>query len=196
MLPSLVKMEKEIVFSTFRPFCAALATKPSKEILEKLSELVSKSDPRQLEMLQEYIIFPCQLYLKTPVMQENFTIQVLRFVEEFFSHQVELNSTFVMNDLLQSIFQLSNEEKSSKSDLSEDLKIGICDCLSQLFQSSNGEVKATLYSEEQKLLMSHLVFQVLEWSQSDVRQVNMSCLNLIDSLCIDRQGLTYNIFLL
>ena len=182
MLPSLVKMEKEIVFSTFRPFCAALATKPSKEILEKLSELVSKSDPRQLEMLQEYIIFPCQLYLKTPVMQENFTIQV--------------NSTFVMTDLLQSIFQLSNEEKSSKSDLSEDLKIGICDCLSQLFQSSNGEVKATLYSEEQKLLMSHLVFQVLEWSQSDVRQVNMSCLNLIDSLCIDRQGLTYNIFLL
>ena len=80
-------MERDVIFSKFRPFCAALASKPSKEILEKLDILVSATNPQDLVSLQEYILFPCQLYLKTPMMPENYTIQVLKFVEHFF--QVE-----------------------------------------------------------------------------------------------------------
>ena len=180
-------MDKEELFSTFRPYCAALATKPSKEILEKLSKIVSESDPKHLEALQEYILFPCQLYLRTPLFPENYTLQVLKFVEQFFSRDsniyVELNSAFLMTDLLQSILQLID-----KKEVSEDLKIGVCDCLTSLVKSSNFEVKSVLFGVEQKLAVSHLVFQVLEWSQRDVRQVILSTLNLIDSLCIFEQN--------
>jgi hypothetical protein len=170
-------MDKEQMFSAFRPYCAALATKPSKEILEKLSKLVSQSDPVHLTELQEYILFPCQLYLRTPVLPENYTLQVLKFVEQFFSREsVELNSAFLMTDLLQSILQLDSK--------SEDLKIGVCDCLASLVKSSTVEVKSVLFGVEQKLAVSHLVFQVLEWSQIGVRPLILSSLNLIDSLCI------------
>lgn len=179
-------MDRDEVFSKFRPFCAALATRPSKEVLEKLSAKVSESDPKHLEDLQEYILFPCQLYLKTPVLPENFTIQVLKFVEEFFRDSVVLNSSFLMTDLLQSILRLTGDDVDAKDRLSEDLKVGICDCLARLIESSNREVKMVLFNEDQKLAVSHLVFQVLEWAQpADVRQVVLSSLNLIDVLCVD-----------
>ena len=184
-------MERDVIFSKFRPFCAALASKPSKEILEKLDILVSATNPQDLVSLQEYILFPCQLYLKTPIMPENYTIQVLKFVEHFFCPNgvvhVALNSTFLMTDLLQSILLImtgSNQtSETSRVELSEDLKIGICDCISGLVKSSTPDVKRVIYSVEQKLAVSHLVFQVLEWSQSGVRNVIVSCLEMIDNLC-------------
>ena len=188
---TLTAMDKEQIFSTFRPYCAALASKPSKEILDKLSNLVSDSNSQDLEILQEYILFPCQLYLRTPVLPENYTIKVLNFVEHFFCHnstvRVELNSNFLMTDLLQSILQLMNGSANVPErptvELSEDLRVSICDCVSALVKSSTNEVKSVLYSEEQKLALSHLVFQVLEWSQCEVRQVTIASLRLIDSLC-------------
>jgi hypothetical protein len=162
-------MERDVTFSKFRPFCAALASKPSKEILEKLDVLVSASNPQDLVSLQEYIIFPCQVYLKTPIMPENYTIQVLKFVEHFFCPngvvRVELNSTFLMTDLLQSILMImsgSNQStETSKVELSEDFKISICDCVSGLVKSSTTDVKSVIYSVEQKLAVSHLIFQVI-----------------------------------
>ena len=188
---TLTAMDKEQIFSTFRPYCAALASKPSKEILDKLANLVSDSNPQDLEILQEYILFPCQLYLRTPVMPENYTIKVLNFVEHFFCHnstvRVELNSSFLMTDLLQSILQLMNGSANIPErpivELSEDLRVSICDCVSALVKSSTNEVKSVLYSDEQKLALSHLVFQVLEWSQCEVRQVTIASLRMIDSLC-------------
>jgi hypothetical protein len=192
-------MDKEHIFSTFRPYCAALASKPSKEILDKLSNLVAESNPQHLEMLQEYILFPCQLYLRTPVMPENYTIKVLNFVEHFFSQnstdRVKLNSNFLMADLLQSILQLMSGSKNISErptiDLSEDLRVSICDCVCALIKSSTTEVKTALYSEEQKLALSHLVFQVLEWSQCEVRQVAIASLRLIDSLCFRNEEIEH-----
>jgi hypothetical protein len=104
---------------------------------------------------------------------ENYTIQVLKFVEHFFRAPVELNSTFLMTDLLQSVLQLGGDEKSSKVELSEDLKAGICDCLRQLLKSSNREARIVLFGEDQKLAVSHLVFQVLEWLQTGVNVIKL-----------------------
>lgn len=180
-------MNRDEHFSRFRPFCAALASKPSKQILDKLSTVVKNSEPQDLQALQEYILFPCQLYLRTPVMPQNYTIKVLNFVEQFFyrdhSVVVELNSTFLMIDLLQSVLQLTHRDSLNKTDFSEDLIIAICDCLSALVHSASSEVLLTIYCEEQKLAVSHLVFQALEWAQLGVKQVTLACLNIVNVLC-------------
>jgi hypothetical protein len=55
---------------------------------------------------------------------------------------------------------------------------------------SSPDVKLAFYGEEQQLAVSHLVFQVLEWAQTDVRQVALSSLNLIDTLCVGRSDRT------
>ena len=124
-------------------------------------------------------------------MPENYTIKVLNFVDHFFCQnstvRVELNSRFLLTDLLQSILQLmsgsTNVSERPTVELSEDLKVSICDCVGALVKSSTTDVKIVLYSEEQKLALSHLVFQVLEWSQCEVRQVTIASLRLIDNLC-------------
>ena len=52
-----VEMSAEEIFRKFRPYCAVLASQPSEECLAKLAAL--------LELVQEYLVFPAQLHLKT-----------------------------------------------------------------------------------------------------------------------------------
>ena len=57
----------------------------------------SYSEP--LTQIQEYIIFPMQLYLKTPTMPENYTLAVFDFIALFYS-KASLCSQFVLKDII------------------------------------------------------------------------------------------------
>ena len=78
-------MDLEDQFRQFRPYCLMLTNQPSKECLFKLQQLCDKSSPTQLQALQEYILFPMQLYLKNPSKPENYTLSVLDFITNFFN---------------------------------------------------------------------------------------------------------------
>ena len=71
------------MFKKFRPYCALLSTEPSLEVLERLKQLVEETEASQLETIQEYLIFPAQLHLKTRAGKTpgNFTVAVLEYVE-------------------------------------------------------------------------------------------------------------------
>ena len=75
---------EEQLFQTFRPICSALATKPSLAILKKLEEKVLIHNGQDLGRIEEYIIFPMQLYLKTPTLPENYTLAVFEFITKFY----------------------------------------------------------------------------------------------------------------
>jgi len=176
------------LFTVFRPFCAGLATKPCQENLEKLSRLVVKSDVQTLEVLQEWILFPCQLYLRTPVLPENFTINVIEFVKLFFNRSehenVQLSSSFLLLDVLQSLMKIATEKPS------EDLKISTCKCLTVMLKNSSLEVRNNLYGKEQKLTVSHLVFTLLEWSSERISSLTSSSFELLSELCPKRSSKT------
>merc|ERR1719468_474721 len=110
-------MEEEL-FQKFRPYCSALATKPTLLILEKLIQIVQDSDAHDLQRIQEYIIFPMQLYLKTPTMPENYTLAVMDFLSMFYAKTV-LCSRFVLKDIISSLLVMS----MGKEVLSEDFKV-------------------------------------------------------------------------
>ena len=76
-------MTEEQLFNKFRPYCALLSTEPSLEVLERLKQLVGETEPSQLEPIQEYLVFPAQLHLKTRAGKTpgNFTVAVLEYVE-------------------------------------------------------------------------------------------------------------------
>ena len=74
---------EEQLFQTFRPFCSALATKPTLTILKKLQEKIQVHNGADLGRIDEYILFPMQLYLKTPTLPENYTLAVFDFVTSF-----------------------------------------------------------------------------------------------------------------
>ena len=173
------KREEEL-FQTFRPYCSALATKPSMAILEKLRELVHRADHQGLTEIQEYIIFPMQLYLKTPTMPENYTLAVFDFVAMFYS-KVDLRSKFVLKDMIENTLTLVM--KLDKP--SEDFKISFAKMLTSLFKSAKCEfdVKRYVYEEDLKLPLSHIIFQLLDWTENEeARIVIFASLETIDAL--------------
>ena len=185
----LTEEEAEAAFRKFRPFCSALAANPRREILEKLDRLIGMSHPDDLERLQEYIIFPMQLYLKTPVMPENYTILVLNVIERMFKH-VKLQSFFILKDIFTNLLPIMSGLKQKSAEekpvaVSEDLKEASCDCLARLIRSAEQDVLEKFYDEEMKLPISHLVLLALEFTEKNqtLTHLALSCLNLISGLC-------------
>ena len=126
-------------FRPFRRYCIMLTSQPSKSALEKLKELQQKTEPKILQRLQEYIMLPMQMYLRSPSMPDNYTISVLEFVRDYYNH-VKLSSSFLMKDFLQSLLPLltpndlqassdsGSKEKNVRISVSEDMKIALCKC--------------------------------------------------------------------
>ena len=194
-------MEEDIEnqFRPFRRYCMMLTTQPSQPVLEKLQEITSKSDPNVLQNLQEYIMLPMQIYLRSPNMPENYTISVLNFIRDLYA-SVTLTSKFLMTDILQNLLpllapndlQVSSESGSNKKNprmgLSEDMKIAICASVTNLIRATDDCIKSdVLYNQDYKLPISHLIFQVLEWSETEnITEVILASLKLVNELCFDR----------
>ena len=70
-------MSEEEIFRKFRPYCAVPASQPSAECLAKLAALCDDTAAAELELVQEYLVFPAQLHLKTRTAgtPRNFTLQ-------------------------------------------------------------------------------------------------------------------------
>ena len=73
-----VEMSEEEIFRKFRPYCAVLASQPSAECPAKLAALCEDTAAAELELVQEYLVFPAQLHLKTRAAgtPRNFTLAV------------------------------------------------------------------------------------------------------------------------
>jgi len=175
-------MDQEEQFRQFRPYCLLLTTQPSKECLAKLQQLCDKTNTQQLQDLQEYILFPMQIYLKTPTMQENYTLAVLDFIA-FFYKKCQLQSFFFLKDILNSCLALMSPSKK----VSEDLQISFCCCLEALLQSCQPSVLTELLSEtnNMKLPLSHTIFLCLSWAEEQpAPSVRSSALSLLKALCV------------
>jgi hypothetical protein len=173
---------EEEIFATFRPYCSALATKPSPAILARLKEVVVHTNSTQLGQIQEYIMFPMQLYLRTPTLPENYTLQVMEFVSVFFA-KTTLASTFVFKDLMSSCLTMS---MSTKDKISEDFKLSFCKLIRTLVTSADPDVKMYIYSEDLKLPLSHIIFECLEWAETDsARNVVISSLQVLDAVIVE-----------
>ena len=189
----------EIHFRPFRRYCMMLTAQPSMPALEKLIELRQNTEPAILQRLQEYIMLPMQMYLRSPSMPENYTISVLKFVQEYYN-TVKLTSNFLMKDFLQNILPLltpnnlqassdsGSKEKNIRISVSEDMKIALCKCLKNLIRNSDDSVKIdVIYHADFKLPMSHLIFQVLEWCETeDITEVVLVALDLVNELCYEK----------
>ena len=153
---------EEELFQTFRPYCSALASKPSLPILRKITDLVQNSNPDDLTKIQEYIIFPLQLYLRTPIMPENYTLAVIDFIRLFYA-RVKLKSQFVLKDIISSALTICMKAEK----LSEDFKISLNGLFANMFKSAIEDVKIYIYEEDLKLPLSHIVFETLKWAEED-----------------------------
>eukprot|EP00095_Tigriopus_kingsejongensis_P009361 maker-scaffold488_size158317-snap-gene-0.29 protein:Tk09361 transcript:maker-scaffold488_size158317-snap-gene-0.29-mRNA-1 annotation:"telo2-interacting protein 1 homolog isoform x1" len=179
-------------FQKFRPLCAVLVQNPQPEILEKLETLCSQCPAEELQSLQEYLLFPMQVYLKNPTRSENYTISVIAFVRRFFSRVgVHVSSLFLLKDLLGNILPIMSGLSSTQADLpaqavSEDLRIASLECIRALIKIPHQEehILEGLYSEDMKLPLSHLVFLSLEWAQprEHSRRLIMASLELLEML--------------
>jgi len=175
-------MDQEEQFRQFRPYCLVLTTNPSKECLTKLQQLCDKTSPTKLQNLQDYILFPMQIYLKTPTMPENYTLAVIDFISYFFK-KCQLQSFFFLKDILNSCLALMSPPKK----ISEDLQLSFCTCLEVMLNSSQPSVLTELLSEEHnmKLPLSHTIFLCLTWAEEQpASSVKCSALSLLKALCV------------
>ena len=95
-----VEMSEEEIFWKFRPYCAVLASQPSAECLAKLAALCDDTAAAELELVQEYLVFPAQLHLKTRAAgtPRNFTLAVLEYLRTLYK-RIRLASLFILKDL-------------------------------------------------------------------------------------------------
>jgi len=173
--------ENEAAFRQFRPYCLVLVKSPNKEALDKLAEICRQADPDTLTKLQEYLIFPQQVYLKTPVLPSNYTLAVINFVSSFY-RLASLDTFFILKDVMGALLLLVAPPKGERS-VDEDLKSASVNCLAQMIKSSVVSVREELYSEPMKLPLSHLIFLILSWTESEKSPtLRQDCLKLLKTL--------------
>ena len=129
-----VEVSEEEIFRKFRPYCAVLASQPSAECLAKLAALCDDTAATELELVQEYLVFPAQLHLKT--------------------RAAGTPRNFTFKDLLTSCLALLAPGAG------EDLQLSLCSTLTQLLAAARGAVAEEMADpvNEMKLPLSHLVF--------------------------------------
>ena len=166
------RMTDEELFRQFRPYCAILTTQTNAECLEKLALLCDKTPAEDLEKLQEYLMFPAQLHLKTKTgsCSSNYTVSMLEFITNFY-RRVTLSSFFIFKDILSSCLSLVSS--SSPKPSNEDIQMSMCECIKQLLISSHdghgGGVISEIMSQSNnmKLPLSHLIFTCLTWAEDN-----------------------------
>ena len=128
-----VEMSEEEIFRKFRPYCAVLASQPSAECLAKLAALCDDTAAAELELVQEYLVFPAQLHLKTRTAgtPRNFTLAVLEYLRTLYK-RIRLASLFIFKDLLTSCLALVAPGAG------EDLQLSLCSTLTQLLTAARG----------------------------------------------------------
>ena len=129
-----VEMSEEEIFRKFRPYCAVLASQPCAECLAKLAALCDDTAAAELELVQEYLVFPAQLHLKT--------------------RAAGTPRNFTFKDLLTSCLALLAPGAG------EDLQLSLCSTLTQLLAAARGAVAEEMADPDNgmKLPLSHLVF--------------------------------------
>ena len=119
-----VELSEEEIFRKFRPYCAVLASQPSAECLAKLAALCDDTAAVELELVQEYLVFPALLHLKTRTAgtPRNFTLAVLEYLRTLYK-RIRLASLFIFKDLLTSCLALVAPGAG------EDLQLSLCSTL-------------------------------------------------------------------
>ena len=132
-----------------------LASQPSAECLAKLAALCDDTAAAELELVQEYLVFPAQLHIKTRTAgtPRNFTLAVLEYLRRLYK-RIRLASLFILKDLLTSCLALVAPRPG------EDLQLSLCSTLTQLLAAARGAVAEEMADpvNEMKLPLSHLVF--------------------------------------
>ena len=128
-------MSEEEIFRKFRPYCAVLASQPSAECLAKLAALCDDTAATELELVQEYLVFPAQLHLKTRAAgtPRNFTLAVLEYLRTLYK-RIRLASLFIFKYLLTLCMALVAPGAG------EDLQLSLCSTLTQLLAAARGAV--------------------------------------------------------
>ena len=176
--------DREAAFRRYRPFCSILASGAhNKDALEQLSRLVAEAPPDEKCLLEDYLLFPMQLHLKSPNgAPGNYTIAVLDFIRRFYSG-ARLGSGFILTDVIENVLKIVGAKDAK---VSEDLKVAACDAITAMLKGAPADVAAEkLYHESMKLPLGHLVFTALGWAGDEdaPRNVAASALDLIDRLC-------------
>ena len=170
---------EEEIFTPFRPLCAILTSGPSLECLDKLGQLCAEAEATDLEIIQEYLVFPAQLHLKTRARAspQNYTIAILDYIRALYK-RIRLTSLFLFTDVLSSCLALVSVKTNTTVTVTEDLQISICDTIRKMIRASvsqedeegHGVIFTQLLTSADpglKLPLSHLVFTSLEWASED-----------------------------
>ena len=159
-----------------------------------LYSLDTEAEAGDLELVQEYLVFPAQLHLKTRARAsaQNYTIAILDYISSLYK-RIRLTSLFLFSDILSSCLALVSVKTSNTVTVTEDLQISICDTLRTMIRASRdseggqddragaGVIFTQLLTSAEpshKLPLSHLVFTGLAWASEDAApaSVVLACL--------------------
>ena len=107
-------------------------------MVDRLGQLCAQAEAGELEVIQEYLVFPAQLHLKTRARAapQNYTIAILDYVRILYK-RIRLTSLFLFTDLLSSCLALVSVKTNNTVRVTEDLQVSICDAIRTMITASS-----------------------------------------------------------
>ena len=106
-------------------------------MVDRLGQLCAQAEAGELEVIQEYLMFPAQLHLKTRARAapQNYTIAILDYIHSLYK-RIRLTSLFLFTDLLSSCLALVSVKTNNTVRVTEDLQVSICDAIRTMITAS------------------------------------------------------------
>ena len=138
-------------------------------MVDRLGQLCAQAEAGELEVIQEYLLFPAQLHLKTRARAapQNYTIAILDYIHSLYK-RIRLTSLFLFTDLLSSCLALVSVKTNNTVRVTEDLQVSICDTIrTMIAASSDHDDRGVIFTQ----LLTSADPQVMlasDWSKYDL----------------------------
>ncbi|XP_039278429.1 uncharacterized protein LOC111057381 [Nilaparvata lugens] len=165
-----------------KPLCDDIITNPNRKNVLKLENVISNSPKTVLQRLQFVISFPIELHLFN---NNSLSSEVKRYLVDALTALLLLTETTSIEKfvkLYSGVFKLLTRDKEASiaTDLSEELKLSVLNCVCALFKSTPFHVLETLYVKKYHPMMSFGVFLctklVKEEKMIQLRVTAMKCI--------------------
>nr|CAD7452597.1 unnamed protein product [Timema tahoe] len=172
-------------FRQLKPLCDDVAHQPSIKNIQNLKDLVQRLPSSTLQHLQEYTLFPMQLQLNNAKLGSEIKVELINGIR----HVVEKTEILHLEQLFKlyvfvflQIFDPS--QPSMVASVSEELKLSVVQCATQVLRSTTANVLDQMYQKENVPKLGQGIYICMQLLETErLRALRLACVDNILVTC-------------
>nr|CAD7258809.1 unnamed protein product [Timema shepardi] len=177
-----------------KPVCDDVAHQPSIKNIQNLKDLVQRLPSSTLQHLQEYTLFPMQLQLNNAKLGSEIKVELINGIR----HVVEKTEILHLEQLFKlyvfvflQIFDPS--QPSMVASVSEELKLSVVQCATQVLRSTTANVLDQMYQKENVPKLGQGIYICMQLLQTErLKALRLACVDNILVTCQVEDDTNFN----